>query len=108
MLRDQWSSGLSFHAAGGEHLDQLRCKLTIRLGDPDEPSGALVITNRVKREPDSATLRLCAEVAASYDGRIASNELGADAERVLSPSPAAKGIEWKARALGILQRRVMA
>ena len=71
-----------------------------------------MITRRVKREPNSEMLRLCAELAAGYIRRMASNELGSDAQRVLSRWPAGwrlpKGAEWKTRALGILQRRMMA
>jgi signal transduction histidine kinase/CHASE2 domain-containing sensor protein len=105
------SRGLPFEVTDKENLEQRRRTLTLRLGDPDDPSGALVITQRAKRQPSGEVLRLCAELAASYLRRIRLNEDGIDAERVLSATPDGwrlpKGVEWKAHALGTLQRRMM-
>ncbi|HXM35741.1 MAG TPA: CHASE2 domain-containing protein, partial [Pyrinomonadaceae bacterium] len=60
--------------------------LTLRLGKPDEPSGALVISHQVTREPHAERLRLSVELAAGYLARVASFEFEADNEGVRSLS----------------------
>jgi PAS domain S-box-containing protein len=101
-------AGLSFNDIGGE----LGRKLTYRLGDRDDSSGALVITYPTTRDPDSKVLRLCTELAAGYVSRIAAEEFQPDSMRLLSRSFAGwrlpRGIEWKTRALAFLQRRIIA
>lgn len=105
------SNGSLFGVTGEDNQNHARRTLTLRLGKSEDPSGALLISHRVTREPHSELLRLSVELAASYVSRIADVELEADKERVRSLSSAGwrlpRGIEWKARALGILHRRMM-
>jgi two-component system phosphate regulon sensor histidine kinase PhoR len=99
-------------AAGHEHSKQPERTLTLRVGEPEDPTGALVISYQVTREPQSELLRLCLELTASYLKRIANDALEVDTEQVRSLSSAGwrlpRGVEWKARALGLLHRRMMA
>ncbi len=105
-------SNSSFAVAGEDHPDQLTRTLILRVGNLEDPAGALVITRRVTGEPNSEMLRLCAELAASYLRRLRLDEDGKDAERVLTSTHDGwrlpRGVEWKAHALGTLQRRMMA
>ncbi|MGH9971472.1 MAG: CHASE2 domain-containing protein [Pyrinomonadaceae bacterium] len=102
---------LSHREMDERNLEQLKRTLILRLGDPEDPSGALLITHQ-PISADRDVLRLCAELAASYVRRIAINEFGTEAERLLSRCHGGwrlpRGIEWKARALAVLQRRMMA
>lgn len=106
------SSGSLFGVTGEDNQNHARRTLTLRLGKSEDPSGALLISHQVTREPHSELLRLSVELAASYVSRIADVELEADKERVRSLSSARwrlpRGVEWKARSLGILHRRMMA
>lgn len=108
------SNGARWSSFSGTSADQnqLRRTLMIRLGNAEKPSGVLLISHQVTREPHSELLRLSVELAASYVARQAGDALEADTERVRSLSSARwrlpRGVEWKARALGILHRRMMA
>jgi PAS domain S-box-containing protein len=109
---DESNKALFSDTAGQAHFSQPERTLTLRVGEPEDPTGALVISYQVTREPHSELLRLCLELTASYVRRIASDTLEVDAEQVRSLSSAGwrlpRGVEWKARALGLLHRRMMA
>ncbi|MEA2173059.1 MAG: hypothetical protein QOD00_651 [Blastocatellia bacterium] len=104
--------GSLFGGPGDEQQNHSSRTLTLRVGKPEDPAGALLIGYQVTREPHSELLRLCLELTASYVARIAGDALEADTERVRSLSSVGwrlpRGVEWKARALGLLQRRLMA
>jgi PAS domain S-box-containing protein len=104
--------GSLFNGPDDENQNHSRRTLTLRVGKPEEPAGALLISYQVRREPHSELLRLCLELTASYLARRAGDALAAETERVRSLSPAGwrlpRGVEWKARALGVLHRRLMA
>jgi two-component system phosphate regulon sensor histidine kinase PhoR len=83
--------------------------LKLRLGWRADSSGALLIGPLSGRELDNDTLRLCAEIAVSYLARI---ENEASSRQTSSPSQwrryFPRGIEWKTRALGHLNQRLLA
>ncbi|HEV7799334.1 MAG TPA: ATP-binding protein, partial [Pyrinomonadaceae bacterium] len=81
--------------------------LRIRLGAPEEHTGALTITPPPEINVDTDTLRLCTQIATSYLSRIKSETgtgLNSASWRQLFP----RGIEWKSRALGLLNQRMLA
>ncbi len=84
--------------------------IVLSLGEADHPAGALVIAHPVEREPEQQTLRLCVELAASYLAAMALDS----GENDRSPAAAkfwrrlSRGGEWKARMLGVLNRRALA
>ena len=92
----------------GYVLHQQEGQLTLRLGDAENPQGALVIGPGAQ-ELRSETLRLCTEIATNY---IASMEDDAGMEPQALPAYSRwrfpQGIEWKARALGVLNQRMLA
>jgi PAS domain S-box-containing protein len=104
--------GPLFNRAAEEGQNDVRRRLTLRLGNFDDPSGALVIDHLGTHKPHNDRLRLSVALAASYAARVAGDELEADNERVLSLLSGRwmlpKGVEQKARALGILHRRMIA
>ncbi|HEV7860474.1 MAG TPA: CHASE2 domain-containing protein [Pyrinomonadaceae bacterium] len=106
------SRGSLFSGPDDEHQNHSRRTLTLRVGKPEDPAGALLISYQVTREPHSELLRLCLELTASYVARMAGEALEAETERVRSLSSAGwrlpRGVEWKARALGLLHHRLMA
>jgi signal transduction histidine kinase/CHASE2 domain-containing sensor protein len=84
--------------------------IVLSLGEADHPAGALVIAHSVEREPEQQTLRLCVELAASYLAAMALDS-GED-DRSLAAAKfwrrLSRGGEWKARMLGVLNRRALA
>jgi signal transduction histidine kinase/CHASE2 domain-containing sensor protein len=80
-------------------------QLTLRLGDDGRPRGALVMRH-VPQHVRSETLRLCVEIATSYIANLA-DETGSPLA-TLSRWQLPRGVEWKARALGVLNRRLLA
>ena len=104
--------GSLFNGPADENQNHSSRTLTLRVGKPEDPAGALLISYQVTREPHSELLRLCLELTASYVARMTGDALEADTERVRSLSSAGwrlpRGVEWKARALGLLHRRWMA
>lgn len=106
----QISSRSVFDETAKEDQNHLTRTLTLRLGKAEEPSGALVITHLVTREPHSDLLRLSVEMAASYMARMAAVKLEADSEQALSLAgwKLPRGVRWKTRTLGHLHRRLMA
>jgi two-component system phosphate regulon sensor histidine kinase PhoR len=99
-------------SVGGRHWDDdfsdRKRQLSLRLGEDEIPSGALIIrgtTEQVRNE----TLRLCAEIAANYLYKI--EEQAGTTKRSVPASSwwrFPRGVEWKTRALGILNRRMLA
>ena len=103
------SGFLSRPAETGGPADKAGRALSIKLGNPANPSGALRITYLPTQEPSTEMLRLGVEIAASYVARITgdhSQENGPFSWPAKWQLP--KGVEWKARALGLLSRRLMA
>jgi CHASE2 domain-containing sensor protein len=81
--------------------------LRIRLGAPEDHTGALILTPAPDINVDTDTLRLCTQIATSYLSRIKSETgtgLNSASWRQLFP----RGIEWKSRALGLLNQRMLA
>jgi PAS domain S-box-containing protein len=84
-----------------------RAPLKLQLGSTEASVGALIITPAPGNNLDTDTLRLCAEIATSYLSRIKSETatgLNSTSWRRLLP----RGIEWKSRALGLLNQRMLA
>jgi PAS domain S-box-containing protein len=106
------SNYFSFARAELAHVRQNERALTLGLGDADMPSGALLIAYPVEREPSSETLRLCIEIAASFVALAAADGLEAERDSISFRGPSwwrlPRGIEWKARTLGVLNRRMLA
>lgn len=106
------SSGSLFSGTSEEDQHHRSRTLTLRLGKPEDPSGALLITYGVRRELHSELLRLGVEMAASYVARMSIDELEADTGGFQSLASMGwrlpRGVEWKARSLGHLHRRLMA
>ena len=85
-----------------------KSQLSLRLGDNGRPRGALVMRDVPQRVRDE-TLRLCIEIATSYIASVADETSTGSAG--LAPSSRwrlPRGAEWKARALGVLNRRLLA
>jgi signal transduction histidine kinase/CHASE2 domain-containing sensor protein len=80
--------------------------LMFQIGETDGPKGALVIGQFPAQELRAETLRLCVEVAAIYLSKVEDEKTWTGASS--SPWHLPHGVEWKARALGSLQRRLLA
>jgi signal transduction histidine kinase len=83
-------------------------QLSLRLGDNSRPRGALIMRH-VPEDVRDETLRLCVEIATSYIASVADETSIGHA--TLAPSSGwrlPRGVEWKARALGVLNRRLLA
>lgn len=83
-------------------------QLSLRLGDDGRPRGALIMRNVPQRVRDEM-LRLCMEIATSYIVNVADET--STASSILARSTRwrlPRGAEWKARALGVLNRRLLA
>lgn len=109
---DEVSNGPLFGTMDQAKQSHATRTLTLRLGRAEEPLGALLINHQATREPHAEILRLSMELAAGYLARVAGNELEVENKRLRLSSSAKwrlpRGVEWKARALGILHRRMMA
>ena len=79
--------------------------LMFQLGEADVPKGALLIGQFTSPELRDVTLRLCVEIATAYIMRLEDEE--AWAQPLSSPWHLPRGVEWKTRALGSLQRRLL-
>ena len=83
-------------------------QLSLRLGDDGRPRGALIMRH-VPQHVRDETLRLCMEIATSYIANVADET--STGSTGLAPSSRwrlPRGAEWKARALGVLNRRLLA
>jgi PAS domain S-box-containing protein len=80
--------------------------LMFQIGEIDSPKGALLIGQFPTQELRTETLRLCVEVATIYISQMEDEKPWAGASS--SPWHLPRGVEWKARALGSLQRRLLA
>ena len=81
-------------------------QLTLRLGHDGRSRGALLLRH-LPQHVRSETLRLCVEIATSFIANLA-DETGSSASAPLSRWQLPRGVEWKARALGVLSRRLLA
>ncbi|HEV7844228.1 MAG TPA: ATP-binding protein, partial [Pyrinomonadaceae bacterium] len=84
--------------------------LMFMIGNLDAPIGALLLKQYPAHDLSAETLRLCVEIAAAYIRQVEDDDSGA--QQSFSASPARwhfpRGVEWKARALGVLNRRLLA
>jgi PAS domain S-box-containing protein len=92
---------------GGVDFSQVARKF--RLGSPSSPVGTLVLAHADQVTPAADTLRLCVELATSFASQAA-RENASDEAPIRSAlwNRLPKGVEWKARTLGILNRRLLA
>lgn len=81
--------------AGGQPL--------ILRGEDEQPFGLLLIKEANPNDASAETLRLCVEIAASLVNNVD------EQPKTLTPGrwQLPRGVEWKARALGILNRRLL-
>jgi signal transduction histidine kinase/CHASE2 domain-containing sensor protein len=85
-----------------------RRQLSLRLGDDARPRGVLILRH-APEHVRSETVRLCAEIATSYIANVtAETNTGPAALAPSSRWRLPRGVEWKARALGVLNRRLLA
>jgi len=105
----QGSSGNKLTAAPAQTAGNTLSPLKLRLGWTADSAGALLIGPLSGREIDSDTLRLCVEIAVGYLARV-ENEASAGQPSSLTTwrHYFPRGIEWKTRALGLLNRRLLA
>ena len=82
-------------------------QLSLRLGDNGRPRGALIMRH-VPEHVRSETLRLCWEIATRFIANVA-DETSPGVAALASSSRwrLPRGVEWKARALGVLNRRLL-
>ncbi|MGE0129239.1 MAG: CHASE2 domain-containing protein [Blastocatellales bacterium] len=103
-----------FSFAAGHRADALRRALALPLGSAGDPSGALVIAYPFEREPEPRRVQLCVEISASYVAALslAVREADNDYSRAHLAGKLRRiwprGVEWKARMLGALNRRLLA
>jgi two-component system phosphate regulon sensor histidine kinase PhoR len=98
---------ISAHKSEQDDSSLEKRQLSLALNEDGGPRGALFMQH-VPQEVRSETLRLCVEIATSYIGNVA-NETSTEPEGV-APSSwwwLPRGVEWKARALGVLNRRLL-
>ena len=98
----------SAHGEGPANSNCLKTELSLRLGGNNRPRGALIM-RQVPEDVRGETLHLCVEIATSYIANIADETSIGHA--TLAPSSRwrlPRGVEWKARALGVLNRRLLA
>lgn len=91
------------HDESGRRKNQL----SLRLGDDLSSSGLLIIRN-VADHIKTETLRLCAEIATSHINKIEDEAMKPMPLSALSWLHFPRGVEWKARALGVLNRHMLA
>ncbi|HEV7373395.1 MAG TPA: CHASE2 domain-containing protein [Pyrinomonadaceae bacterium] len=103
-VTDSLSEGLLLEDERTDSRPRARA-LMLQIGGVDAPKGVLLIGQFPPQELRAETLRLCMEIAAAYIMRIEDEETWAEATS--SPWHLPRGIEWKARALGSLQRRLL-
>jgi signal transduction histidine kinase len=82
-------------------------QLSLRLGVNGRPRGALMMRH-IPEHVRTETLRLCGEIATSYIANVADEtSTGAAALAPSSRWRLPRGVEWKAHALGVLNRRLL-
>jgi signal transduction histidine kinase len=91
---------------GQANSRRLKSQLSLRLGNNSRPRGALIIRD-VPGDVRSETLRLCVEIATSYIANVADETSIGAAVAPSSRWGLPRGVEWKARALGVLNRRLL-
>jgi two-component system phosphate regulon sensor histidine kinase PhoR len=85
---------------------QAAAQLRIPLGSTEDRLGALIITPAPDNNPGTDILRLCAQIATSYLSRIKSEKGTGLTSAWWRLFP--RGIEWKSRSLGLLNKRLLA
>jgi signal transduction histidine kinase len=98
------ASAQSARPANSSHLTP---QLSFRLGDNNHRRGVLIMRN-VPDDVRSETLRLCVEIATSYIAGVADEASIGAATAATSGWRLPHGVEWKARVLGVLNRRLLA
>ena len=101
-------SAATIHAHDSEQDDSGRIgQLSLRLGDDDRFRGALIL-RQLPQDVRSEILRLCVEIATSCISKVA-DETSTGTSGLASSSRwrFPRGVEWKARALGVLNRRLL-
>lgn len=98
------ASAQGVRPANSSHLTP---RLSLRLGDNNHRRGVLIMRN-VPDDVRSETLRLCVEIATSYIAGVADEASIGAAMAATSGWRLPHGVEWKARVLGVLNRRLLA
>ena len=86
-----------------EHEIESREQPLILCGEDEQPSGLLLIKDAQPSETGAESLRLCIEIATSVVNNLDENPRMVRATRWHLP----RGVEWKAKALGTLNRRLL-
>jgi signal transduction histidine kinase/CHASE2 domain-containing sensor protein len=98
---------ISAQGDGQANSSRLATRLSLRLGDKNRPPGALIM-RRVPEDVRSETLLLCVEIATTYIAKLAAEtSTGTTVSASSSRWRLPRGVEWKARALGVLNRRLL-
>lgn len=107
---DTLSEGLLLDEPERAGLTPRARPLLIRIGEPDEPRGALLLGEYPTHELRAEALGLCVEIASAYLNRMETEEAGTQQPSIPADSRwhLPRGVEWKARALGVLNRRMLA
>lgn len=89
---------------------QVTSPLIFHIEGADGSKGVLLLRQSPDDELRAETLRLCVEIAAAYLNRTGCEEGGMQRLSLSSTMKwhLPRGVEWKARALGILNRRLLA
>ena len=86
-----------------ENEIETRGQSLVLRGEDERPSGLLLIKDAQPNDSSAETLRLCIEIATSVANNVDEQPRTLTSRRWLLP----RGVEWKARALGILNRRLL-
>jgi len=97
-----------FSSSDDGGVDPSRRARVLKLGDAHDPAGALVVAHPVEREPEREALRVCVEIATGYIAMMADEARQVEADQSAKEHWWPRGVEWKARALGVLNRRLLA
>ncbi len=104
-------TGAAYDAFGNSHSQPTGVTVALHLGNYDDPIGAMILVHPAGREIAVDVLRLGKEIALSYVELINDYAQSSAFRRTVSwPSwlRLPRGIEWKARKLGELNRRMLA
>src|SRR5262245_5382732 len=82
--------------------------IAISIGETEKRAGALLIAYSSSRAPSQESLLLCREIADAYLDAVARREKESEVSTAHGALRWPRGARWKARALGALNRRLLA
>ncbi len=107
LQRDEAAADYFLSSPGEQEVSHQRA-LALRLGEDEKPMGALILACSAHALPDHDLLSLCREIAASYLTLLSDEVGGLESDQLLGRYLQwPRGVEWKAQALGRLQRRLL-